>query len=59
MKPGRCCIEQVGVKAPGTAKSTTFLPAKISSVFTSCMLPSTIVLSVTLGIFSPTAIAIC
>jgi hypothetical protein len=27
MKPGRCLAEQPGVKAPGTEKRTTFLPA--------------------------------
>ena len=32
LKPGRWRAEQVGVKAPGTANSATFLPAKISSV---------------------------
>src|SRR4051794_17628890 len=32
MKPGRCFRWQVGVKAPGTAKSTTFLPPKTSAV---------------------------
>ncbi len=26
MKPGRCLAEQVGVNAPGTENSTTFLP---------------------------------
>ena len=31
-KPGRCLALQVGVKAPGTANSTTFLPLNISSV---------------------------
>ena len=31
-KPGRWFLWQVGVKAPGTANSTTFLPLKISSV---------------------------
>src|SRR4029077_17100590 len=31
-KPGRCLRWQVGVKAPGTANSTTFLPAKTSDV---------------------------
>ena len=26
MKPGRCLVLQVGVKAPGTPTRTTFLP---------------------------------
>src|SRR5262245_45631747 len=56
MKPGRCCIEQVGVNAPGTANSTVFLPANSSPVETSCILPSTIVLIFTSGTFWPTAI---
>ena len=34
MKPGRCFCEQVGVKAPGTANSTTLRPAKYASVET-------------------------
>ena len=34
--PGRCLAEQVGVKAPGTENSTTFLPLKISSVLIAC-----------------------
>ena len=33
-KPGRCRAWQVGVKAPGTEKSTTFLPLKSSAVVT-------------------------
>ncbi len=36
-KPGRCFAEQVGVKAPGRANSTAFLPLKISSVEGVCM----------------------
>ena len=34
LKRGRCVDEQVGVKAPGSEKTTTFLPAKISSLVT-------------------------
>jgi hypothetical protein len=37
MKPGACCAEQVGVNAPGTAKTTTFLPLDRSVVSTSDM----------------------
>src|SRR5258706_1559680 len=58
MKPGRCCIEQVGVNAPGTANSTAFLPANSSPVDTSDILPSTIVLIFTSGTLAPTAIGI-
>src|SRR5882672_8443104 len=32
LKRGRCVDEHVGVKAPGSEKATTFLPAKMSSV---------------------------
>ncbi len=31
-KPGRCFASQVGVNAPGTENSTTFLPLNRSSV---------------------------
>ena len=59
LNPGRCFAEQVGVKAPGTANSTTFLPLKKSSVQTVSNEPSLwTVVSFTLGIFSPTWIAI-
>ena len=34
-KPGMCLMLHVGVKAPGTANSTTFLPPNTSSVETS------------------------
>lgn len=33
-KPGRCFWEQVGVKAPGTAKRMTFLPLVRSETVT-------------------------
>src|SRR4030095_1904161 len=33
-KPGRCLAEHVGVNAPGTENSTTFLPLNRSSVET-------------------------
>ena len=38
--PGRCLVLHVGVNAPGTAKSTTFFPAKSSRVVTSRIFPS-------------------
>jgi hypothetical protein len=38
--PGRCLSEHVGVKAPGTAKSTTRLPLVRASTVSSCMLLS-------------------
>ena len=34
MNPGRCSFEQVGVNAPGTENTTTFLPLNNSSVLT-------------------------
>ena len=52
--PGRCAAEQVGVKAPGRANNTTFLPAKISSVLTSETLSPVFCCKVNDGIFSPT-----
>src|SRR5208282_559903 len=58
MKPGRCLAEQVGVKAPGSANSTTFLPLNISSVVMSLMPSAVMCLSLTEGILSPTLIAI-
>src|SRR5690554_3434651 len=51
-KPGRWCSEQVGVKAPGTANSTTFLCANRVGVSMVCTPPS-ICLSVTSGMASP------
>ena len=36
MKPGRCLVLQVGVKAPGTPTSTTFLPAAAGSGMWEC-----------------------
>src|SRR5206468_10947975 len=45
-------------KAPGTRNSTTFRPLKKLSVQTSSNLPSRTVVSFTLGILSPTLIAI-
>src|SRR5476649_1972155 len=54
-KPGTCLAEQVGVKAPGSAKATTFLPgAKSSSVVTGLGPSGPIVRSVALGTLSPT-----
>src|SRR5215469_13318259 len=55
-KPGTCLAEQVGVKAPGSANSATFLPEKKSSVFTGVGLPSCISIRVAEGILSPTLI---
>ena len=57
-KPGRCFREQVGVKAPGTAKSTTRLPLKTSPTVTSFGPPSPISLSFrSRGSVSPALIA--
>ena len=44
------------MKAPGSANSATFLPAKRSSVFTGVGLPSFISIRVAEGILSPTLI---
>ena len=56
--PGRCFIEHVGVNAPGTAKTTTRLPLKISPTVTSFGPASPISLSFkSMGSVSPTLIA--
>ena len=55
-KPGRCLALQVGVKAPGTAKRTTFLPLKISSVEISFGPSAVATISFMDGIVSPTLI---
>src|SRR5580698_9435305 len=55
--PGRCLALQVGVKAPGTANSTTFFPLKISSVDTSFGPSAVAIISFIDGIVSPTLIA--
>src|SRR6185436_317103 len=54
-KPGTCLAEQVGVKAPGRANATTFLPlAKSSSVVTGLGPSGPIMRSVAWGTLSPT-----
>ena len=54
-KLGMCRLLQVGVKAPGTANSATFLPLKISSVVFGLLGPSAVVTrNVALGSLSPT-----
>jgi hypothetical protein len=55
-KPGRCFASQVGVNAPGTEKSTTFLPAKSSSVEMFFGPSGVMCLNVPVGILSPTLI---
>src|SRR3990170_1559390 len=52
-KLGRCFAEQVGVKAPGSANSTTFLPLNRSSVVIVCMPSALIVFSDADGILTP------
>src|SRR5450432_1405741 len=54
--PGKCLALQVGVKAPGTANSTTFFPLKISSVDTSFGPSAVAIISFIDGIVSPTLI---
>src|SRR5262249_18521119 len=53
-KPGRCLALQVGVKAPGTENSTTFLPLNSSAVVMSAGPLSDIVLNVPSGMRLPT-----
>src|SRR4051794_19479254 len=55
-KPGKCLALQVGVKAPGTANSTTFLPLKMSSVEVSFGPSGVAIISFIDGIVSPTLI---
>jgi hypothetical protein len=56
--PGKCWLLQVGVNAPGTAKSTTFFPAHNSSIETGFGPSSVIVDKVIFGNLSPTFIVI-
>src|SRR5688572_19314056 len=56
-KPGRWLLLQVGVNAPGTANSTTFLPLKISSVVFGLGPSPVITVKVAVGTLSPTLIA--
>src|SRR5659263_81606 len=53
LKRGRCVLEQVGVKAPGSANSTTVLPLNNASLVTFCHSPLTRIGKVTSGIFWP------
>src|SRR5512141_425385 len=54
-KLGMCRLLQVGVKAPGTANSATFLPLKMSSVVLGLLGPSAVITrNVALGSLSPT-----
>ena len=64
-KPGNCCEEHVGVKAPGRLKRITLLPLKKSSVVLSSHFPPiaqssslnelspSLILKVTFGILNP------
>src|SRR5271170_40526 len=56
-KPGKWFLWQVGVKAPGTANSTTFLPLNNSSVVFGFGPSAVITMKVPLGTRSPTLIA--
>ena len=53
-KPGRWFLWQVGVKAPGTANSTTFLPLNTSSVVFGFGPSGVMTRNVALGKRSPT-----
>ena len=57
LKLGRCLAEQVGVKAPGTAKRATVLPLKSSSVGTGLGPSGPMVVNVAWGSLSPTLTA--
>src|SRR5918996_5315453 len=56
-KPGRWALLQVGVKAPGTANSTTFLPLNTSSVVLGFGPSAVMTRNVALGNVSPTLMA--
>src|SRR5262245_13639443 len=56
-KPGRWFLWQVGVNAPGTANSTTFLPLNNSSVVIGFGPSPVITVKLPLGTLSPTLIA--
>src|SRR5262245_35119208 len=56
-KPRRWLLLQVGVKAPGTANSTTFLPLKSSSLVLGLGPSAVITMNVAAGTRSPTLIA--
>src|SRR4029078_12671465 len=56
-KPGRWLLLQVGVNAPGTANSTTFLPLNNSSVVFGFGPSAVITVKVPVGTRSPTLIA--
>src|SRR6185437_10207133 len=58
LKPGRCLAEQVGVNAPGSAKSATFLPLKSSSAPIGLGPSGVASVTVTLGSLSPTLMVI-
>src|ERR1700761_3760349 len=56
LKLGRCLAEQVGVKAPGTANSATFLPANSASVVSGPGPSAPKGVNVAAGTLSPTLI---
>jgi hypothetical protein len=58
MKPGKCFRWQVGVKAPGTANITTFLPPNTSPVVNVLIPSAPMTLNVASGRRSPTAMVI-
>src|SRR5690606_16301776 len=58
-KPGRCLAEHVGVKAPGTENSTTFLPLKSSSLDIGSGPFGPMRMNCPFGILSPTLIDMC
>ena len=57
-KPGRWFLLQVGVNAPGTANSTTFLPLNTSSLGFGFGPSAVMTRNVVLGRLSPTLIVI-
>ncbi len=58
MKPGRCLAEQVGVKAPGSAKTTTFYRRKVPTSLPASVRRPSSASTFADGILSPTLIVI-
>lgn len=56
LKPGRCSLEQVGVKAPGTEKRATFFLEKRSDVVRGAGPEGVMMVKVPEGRVSPTLI---
>src|ERR1700694_378876 len=54
---GKCVDEQVGVNAPGSEKTTTFLPEKMSALVTVAQSPLRRIRELTFGMRFPSRLA--